>query len=1095
MKNKNKILLFCLLAFVLLAKAGFIFAAETSLGASAGGDLTKLVGVLYNWMVGITVSLALAVIVFGGILYMFSAFSGKAKTEAIAWIKGAVIGLLLAACSYLILTTINPDLVSPELKPLIPVGILNIGNSPNNPQEPPPTTETFNEIPVGTLTENLLSRHIDCYAFNSYGDPIDAQFTTDENKKINGPTYLDHDRVDCLLELSGAIAQKSKIAKELSDAIINQMNLCACGGTAGGGNSSEDDNSTAGNLDNPSPLIGTNNALANQTGACENNVCSKQYSTDCQYPSGQNSACIGSDANKLGYNCTQPCKDTCKQTGCTTQQKNGKCCPADATESMEHGPLSIIHTDSDGKPLENNYGGNDDFNGLDEFRTQYNNSYDKIKDFIELSPKPKKDKKEITVLQTGNCQVCNYDCSCANNNKDCQKNQSKCQQQEAQCHTDYSNCLQDNSKWYHLRLIDQITYLKGKMDEIKETVKKDEKVLQNATSDLGKCYLADTAVDFISTYEAADTKKINILIQKPYKDPVLDKPADSTKYCAGYQYDNASCYTQCQQICPGTTSDDFSNYKGCQDCTGKKDQDLINCQKDQAKCVKEIYDKRKCQDNEQGYSTFQDCFKGCQQQCTTDCNIYEGSDKTNCQQSCNNDSKCLLDPTKDKDGLTNEDKCLMNFNQLGNCAINVKGNDLDSLKTCATVAAKCQYCTVQNAGYPDCVQDSFALQGNFSSSFIYNSTNGSSKSGNDPQKCPDPYKKISTKVQSSNTTTKSICDTLYPETAKCPASSPCPQCPCDLIDTTVDYPATKTATSPPDNCKGTPGQTNPGATTAKSTPIKEAQVCSADCDTYKYNSDPLTFYCRSDWWSKPEAKRTTPVGDEMTCPSEGEIPVGQTIDNAVAWAESLIKKVENVSKKTQDLLDYINRIAKEKNYCQCDSKCQAGGGGESTCNAFCTLKGVPQNCMCTRDSCSGNPCEKMIGLLKGKTSQTFCQTNEVYNGMEYYYNQVNLADLDFYVFFEQSGRSDILKSLSYSRTQTTVCATPQNNTGQRTTMSCTRVEDEIMPPIIEKVNKIIVDKTTMTSYCYGSSLNKISSSTASHTDNWFCCQARINTSN
>ncbi len=64
---------------------------------------------------------ALAAITYGGFLYLVSGGSETRKSEGKDWITGAVWGVLLLFCSYLILNTINPDLVSlkePKVEPI-----------------------------------------------------------------------------------------------------------------------------------------------------------------------------------------------------------------------------------------------------------------------------------------------------------------------------------------------------------------------------------------------------------------------------------------------------------------------------------------------------------------------------------------------------------------------------------------------------------------------------------------------------------------------------------------------------------------------------------------------------------------------------------------------------------------------------------------------------------------------------------------------------------------------------------------------------------------------------------------------------------------
>ena len=65
---------------------------------------------LYIWLLGVVGLAALFAIVYGGVLYIFSG-AIESTAEAKRWITNAIIGLVIAGGSYLLLYTINPDLV------------------------------------------------------------------------------------------------------------------------------------------------------------------------------------------------------------------------------------------------------------------------------------------------------------------------------------------------------------------------------------------------------------------------------------------------------------------------------------------------------------------------------------------------------------------------------------------------------------------------------------------------------------------------------------------------------------------------------------------------------------------------------------------------------------------------------------------------------------------------------------------------------------------------------------------------------------------------------------------------------------------------
>lgn len=66
---------------------------------------------LFRYGIGIAAGLAVIVIAYAGLRYMLSDVV-TSKSGAVDMIKNALAGLLLALCSYLLLRTINPDLVS-----------------------------------------------------------------------------------------------------------------------------------------------------------------------------------------------------------------------------------------------------------------------------------------------------------------------------------------------------------------------------------------------------------------------------------------------------------------------------------------------------------------------------------------------------------------------------------------------------------------------------------------------------------------------------------------------------------------------------------------------------------------------------------------------------------------------------------------------------------------------------------------------------------------------------------------------------------------------------------------------------------------------
>ena len=176
MKNNynKKIFFFLLLIFCFFLKADFVLALEqqypTILGIGIGdGTLPEFARYFFNIGMAMAGILAVIVIAFGGIYYLVSLGMGKFTDEGKQWIKAGILGLLLIVSSYLIAYTINPNLVVFKLDELLPIpfGIF----SPKPPSDTTPFVY-YNEIPIGTLTETLLSRTMHCYDFDDNGKPL-----------------------------------------------------------------------------------------------------------------------------------------------------------------------------------------------------------------------------------------------------------------------------------------------------------------------------------------------------------------------------------------------------------------------------------------------------------------------------------------------------------------------------------------------------------------------------------------------------------------------------------------------------------------------------------------------------------------------------------------------------------------------------------------------------------------------------------------------------------------------------------------------------------------------------------------------------------
>ena len=180
-------------------------------GAETPTEETKLPGYIkyiFNFAIILGAILAFAALLFGGIRWFLSVGSPSAISEAKSWMLAGIIGVVLLLSSYLILTTINPELAIlklEELEEFEPV---------EPPEYTPPEIETtyYQEIPIGLLIENILAKNIDCYDYSK--DPPEI--------------LLDHDRLDCIKILVETIKTKSEKLKNLAEELLFLYKKCNC---------------------------------------------------------------------------------------------------------------------------------------------------------------------------------------------------------------------------------------------------------------------------------------------------------------------------------------------------------------------------------------------------------------------------------------------------------------------------------------------------------------------------------------------------------------------------------------------------------------------------------------------------------------------------------------------------------------------------------------------------------------------------------------------------------------------------------------------------------------------------------------------------
>ena len=138
MKKNKKIFFILILTLFLVSFLSTFCLAQRELeveypevrGEKPGPETTLpgYVRYIFNFSLIIAAIAAFAVAVYGGFRYLTSAGAPAAMTDAKSWIFGGILGLVILLCSYLILITINPELISPQeisLEPVIGIYLIN----------------------------------------------------------------------------------------------------------------------------------------------------------------------------------------------------------------------------------------------------------------------------------------------------------------------------------------------------------------------------------------------------------------------------------------------------------------------------------------------------------------------------------------------------------------------------------------------------------------------------------------------------------------------------------------------------------------------------------------------------------------------------------------------------------------------------------------------------------------------------------------------------------------------------------------------------------------------------------------------------------
>ena len=234
--KKTTFFLLFLLLFVFLLGTSFVFAQKdlevdypTIPGAetptSVKTPLPDYVKYIFNFSLAIVSLIAFGALIYGGVLYLTSAGNPSKMGDARGRMFAGILGLIVLFSSYLILTTINPQLVIMQVtKP-------DVGEPPPMPPPLPPMekqTLYTEEIPIGKLIDgagekiNEGSNTSPIYEYEG----VLAQTRLKRLKKLFEETW---DTSKQIKETAEDVQKTSKGIQDASQKIVELTARCACG--------------------------------------------------------------------------------------------------------------------------------------------------------------------------------------------------------------------------------------------------------------------------------------------------------------------------------------------------------------------------------------------------------------------------------------------------------------------------------------------------------------------------------------------------------------------------------------------------------------------------------------------------------------------------------------------------------------------------------------------------------------------------------------------------------------------------------------------------------------------------------------------------
>ncbi|MCX6718292.1 MAG: pilin [Candidatus Staskawiczbacteria bacterium] len=1198
-RGTSKTIIFLGLLFAFFLKAGFVLALEIHypdiLGQSLNDTSTLQQFVCYFFGLGMNLAFFIAVIsiAFGGISYLVSYGRGKFTDEGKDWIKAGVTGLLIIVCASLIIYTINPAITTCKLGilSLIPFGSSTNSSLPSNVD-----VTTFNEIPIGTLTENLLTRKIDCYDFDQNGNPIDGE-KIDQN--TNGPTFLENDRADCLTKLIDGAQKKAQVVDALSAKITKLMNTCSCSGT------------------DPSTGLNKCKSVCDQTTGCyvSNGVgCPAGNLLNPGYKSSDN--CSGAckpDTSNCNTNPSAPLNGACQVVSA-----NGTpdCCPKDAglkdedgnplkdpsgkiisvKYQIEHGPagIAVACNDVSGNSRAVTY----DPQGSWASGTAKTVKWNKSSFNSSGVPGATDAKIEIWLCAkseisfTPNISVAlaaNKYCSVRLNDGAIPAFDNK-----GNASVNFPDGTAPGAYYFYVRQVNNwdnkysgnafsdavvignitagptvITYeppgdwLKGKTKTVKwDNTKFDSNI------EIWLCTQSDTSViPHIAIDKAAKNYcHVRLAYNKPNTGDYQVNFPDTVGPGIYYFYvkkvdDNENTFSGNNFSGPVTVQglynglDEFrcpNPIKGDEDASNLCDGRII---KDFVETTTHINNKTITLINQENWKKLnllqqEKYFKEKIASWKDDSKIQDDINLLNrassalgkcylaipyvdllkTYESTNQQNHIILkDPETFSDPVTNSPVEVANYCQgfnynnssclkkCNNMCPDTSQEAMQCYKTCGTCdggnpecLASQQQC-VENCsnskpcalGYPEvsCNNDTECPFSEKCDTFTNKCTGIDDKNfGNCMTSCQKDCSNNCAKEYSpcSDSDQYKLCQNQCKDNGQCVLDNPgkclfgaenfvnCANQITDQGNANFCISNAYLCKNGSDNYAGNKDLNISASSNCPKCPC----ATGSQCNENSHNDDPLTFYCQDNWWTDQsrEGLSQTPIGTDrvIELKKEGEVPVGQTVDNAIKWAKQLIENADTINKNTQKIIDKMMQIgtAKDatliKNYCKCNAKFDSSHSIRP-CGPICitncsyweaiTIDGCFNGCSFV--DCQGNPCGQIIDYLAELSGDS---------------RQFKTDFLSFNSAMLAEPRSDIINELAYSRKTANDCSLITTAYGiDARLLSCTRVEQEIIPPIT--TNPITfkdptTNKDVTTTGCYGIKLGKLSNK--SLTDNWFC---------